>query len=94
MSTPDSNSKNGPPQDPELRLRPALSQRQKQRSKLMQVDEVTAEEPPTPAPLPGPPSKSVPETPARRIKLKRSGQMHAGLTAPIPPDPTKDEEEY
>jgi hypothetical protein len=75
-----------------LRIRPVLSQHQKQRSKLKQVaDEMIAEEPePAPPPVP---RKPIPESP-RRVRLKRSGQMHADLTGPMPPDEKKGEPEY
>ena len=92
VSTPQPNSENASAKDALLRVRPVLSQHQKQRSKLKQAtDETIAAEP---EPLPPPePRKPIPE-PQRRVRLKRSGQMHANLTAPMPPDEKKGEPEY
>ena len=91
MSTPDPNSESEPADVPSpIRLAPGRNQ--KQRSKLKQADDPTVAEEPESAAPPAPP-KPVPE-PVRRTKLKRSGQMHADLTGPIPPDPHKDEPEY
>ncbi|MGI9087325.1 MAG: hypothetical protein ACR2HH_06235 [Chthoniobacterales bacterium] len=90
MSAPDSNSpSNKPPLNPE-RIRLAPSRNQKQRSRLKQA----ADEPGIEAAPPPPPPKIAPESP-RRARLKRSGQMHEDLTAPMPPPATPpDEAEY
>ena len=92
MSTPEPNTESASAKDALPRIRTALSQHQKQRSKLKQVIEETIAEEPKPVPQPEP-RQPVSETP-RRVKLKRSGQMHAALIGPMPPDPRKDEPEY
>ncbi len=72
-----------------FRLRP--SRNQKQRSKLSQASE-PASEPAAPTP---PPVVKAPEPqPSKKARLKRSGQMHEDLTAPMPEPPGKKETEY
>ena len=77
-----------------FRLRP--SRNQKQRSKLSQAPEETptpsepAPAAPTPAPVANPSAQPV----SKKVRLKRSGQMHEDLTAPIPQRPAKKETEY
>jgi hypothetical protein len=92
VSTPESKTESASGKDALPRIRPVLSQHQKQRSKLKQATEETIAEEPKPVPPPEP-RQPTPESP-RRVRLKRSGQMHADLIAPIPPDPTKNEPEY
>jgi hypothetical protein len=91
VSTPDSNSEITPAKDSPARIRLALSQHQKQRSKLKQVVEQPMVAEPTPAPAP---PVQPPTEPVRRVRLKRSGHMHEDLTAPLPPAPNRNEPDY
>ena len=71
-----------------------LGSSQKKRSKLVQQAEEPAATQPQPAPSPAaPPAEPTP--PLRRVRLKRSGQMHEDLTAPMPDEaapPRKDDQ--
>jgi hypothetical protein len=88
--TPDFESESGQDVPPRIRLAPGRNQ--KQRSKLKQVEDPTLPEKADAASAPVQPTP-VPESP-RRVKLKRSGQMHADLTGPMPEDESKNEPLY
>jgi hypothetical protein len=78
-----------------FRQRP--SRNQKQRSKLKQAPESLSapEAPPPVAPTPPPAvSQSTPPPSLKKARMKRSGQMHEDLTAPLPEEPEKKETEY
>lgn len=86
MAAPNDDEIPALPHD--FRLRP--SRNQKQRSKLRQVAPITE----APAPAPEPAAERPAPPPAKRARLKRSGQMHEDLTAPMPEPPAKKETEY
>ncbi len=87
MATHDEDEPQMLPAD--FRLRP--SRNQKQRSKLSQASEPVSE-PAAPAPAAVP--KTPEPQPSRKARLKRSGQMHEDLMAPMPEPPAKKETEY
>lgn len=83
------NDDEAPKLPPNFHLRP--SRNQKQRSKLGQASEPVSE-PAAPVPAPVPQTRE--PQPSRKARLKRSGQMHEDLTAPMPEPPAKKETEY
>ena len=82
-----------PKMEPPYRFK--LGASQKKRSKLVQQ----TDQPPAPAaapdatPAPEAPKADEP-TPPKRVRLKRSGQMHEDLNGPLPGPPPKHADEY
>ena len=89
--TEESETHSLPKMEPPYRFK--LGASQKKRSKLVQQ----TEQPPAagPSAAPAPEAAKVDEpTPPKRVRLKRSGQMHEDLNGPLPDPPAKRDDQY
>jgi hypothetical protein len=80
-----------PKMEPPYRFK--LGASQKKRSRLVQQTEEPPAAAPDAAPTPAAPQPEAP-APPKRVRLKRSGQMHEDLNGPLPDPPPKRDEQY
>ena len=87
----ETESQQLPKMEPPYRFK--LGSSQKKRSKLVQQTDDTAATTPAPAAAPQP-AKEEPAPAPKRVRLKRSGQMHEDLNGPIAEPPPKRDHQY
>ena len=90
---PETESQQLPKMEPPYRFK--LGSSQKKRSKLVQQTDEPAGTTPAPAATPQTPKEDpAPPSVPKRVRLKRSGQMHEDLNGPIAEPPPKRDDEY